>query len=690
LVQEGTRCDPENLPDPEAYEGFTCQYEKSEKSVIPSKFTNAYKGEVILSRSGNGIIAKLMQNVDPAQRYSHSGIMTKNYVEITHSTASEDRLTNEKSYQGSITVSVVAGPIVVIVDSISAPTDGLQPDRIKYAWPGKITQRVSAAIGDRTAYELEDTWNLFDSQDPVLVGLDAYDPDADKYSLDSFNPNYSGPDVDGDWEVVPPLVVKTDPFKLTDEIIDKSKEVAKFARIQRSHYRLFCYTDPTIANTKAPEEAGWAKDTFPSVCSSFIWYCMKSLGVQLEGPGQITTDSDLEQIPDRSPGKTEVNSNTNDGLYLYQEEERRNAGQVLFDTIHNMVTTVIENKLDYIESYTNFPIASGVFEALSDAADDTANQVLNTFASDHSDTEYKDSEEWKYPGTANAVSPDNILFWDPPEKQGMFGYFEPLIYRPAHVGPTEIWRWNKIDGDADLRGRTFYMDKPIGGVTVFVSDAPGMKVNSDDKGWYHIYNIQTKNNGKITIKANKILKGEESTFSDDVSLSNKKDPDIVTLFPTGPGLAIDHNIVLVPPPEFNRLIRIEIYAFTKEVDPPLAGAYYNYFNKIEEFRLYPTNRNATPDPYIIPLGEPDDLEGRLELKLIVTLKEDSSVEIHYDAILYEGSSFDTDDIDTQSGDTFSVPKDDARPSFLHLENPEFGSADAAEVQIFAKNMHNNL
>jgi hypothetical protein len=692
MVEEGARCDPENLPDPDEYEGYVCQYVTTKKTAIPGRFSNAYKGEIILSRSGNGIIAKLMQNVDPAQRYSHSGIMTKNHVEITHSTACPDRFQSDLYFEGAIPVTVVVGVGVDIID-VPAPTDGIRPDVLKYCWPGKITQRVSAAVGDDGGLNLEKSSGLIENtpSENILVDISATDPDGVSYDLDSFNPNYSGPDVDGDWEVVPPLVVKTDPFLLTDGIIQKLKDIAKFARDQKSHYRLFCYTDPTIAETKAPEEAGWAKDSFPSVCSSFIWFCMKKFGVRLEGPGQVTKDSDLEDIPDKDPGKAEVDGVvTRDGLYLYREEERRNAGQVVFDAVRDIVTKVIENKLSDIEDYTPILASSEVFDLLSDAAEDTANQVLNTFASDHSETAYKDSEQWKNPGMANAVSPDNILFWDSPEKQGLFGYFEPLVYLPAHKGIAEIWSWSKVDGDADLTGIVTYMGEPIAGVRVeVITDQAGMWNVSKNDGSFRINGIPTKKNGKFSIKAYRILKKDETTFDDDIYLSNKKDPDVVVMSPTGPGYAIHHNIEVVPPPEFNRLIRLQISGFTKETDPPWAGATYNYLDILQDVRLYPFHKTESL-PYTVPLGESDDLEGRMELNISLTLRDDSSVEITYDTRLYEGSSYDTDDLDAQGGETFIVSKNDANASFCHLESTEVGASDAAEVSILAKNWHNNL
>ena len=59
---------------------------------MPGRFMNARKGDVVLSPTGDTLIGNLLREVDPPQMHAHSGIMTRNYDQITHSTASEDRL----------------------------------------------------------------------------------------------------------------------------------------------------------------------------------------------------------------------------------------------------------------------------------------------------------------------------------------------------------------------------------------------------------------------------------------------------------------------------------------------------------------------------------------------------------------------------------------------------------------------
>jgi hypothetical protein len=92
---EGAECDPDNLPEltqEQLDDGWACQATPELREVVaPSRFLNALKGDIVLD-PGTGIIGGLLRQVVPPQRYSHCGIMTRNYDQITHSTTSEDRL----------------------------------------------------------------------------------------------------------------------------------------------------------------------------------------------------------------------------------------------------------------------------------------------------------------------------------------------------------------------------------------------------------------------------------------------------------------------------------------------------------------------------------------------------------------------------------------------------------------------
>lgn len=121
----GGECDPDNLPN-DIPSGMVCQLMMETRMVVAQgRFRNAFGGDAILTPGGVSLISKILTYVDVPQLYSHSGIMTSNFEQITHCTASEDR--QRKYPVGSI---VRAGP---------QPTRGFRPDVIKYGWPGAMT-----------------------------------------------------------------------------------------------------------------------------------------------------------------------------------------------------------------------------------------------------------------------------------------------------------------------------------------------------------------------------------------------------------------------------------------------------------------------------------------------------------------------------------------------------------------------
>jgi hypothetical protein len=192
---EGEECEPDNLPDL-IPDGFACQLTPETRWVMaPARFVNARKGDIVLSQGGpGGIIGGLLRQVHPPQRYSHTGIMTRNFDEVTHSTANTDWLLDHPN--GSI----FGDP---------QPSDGLEPDALRYLWPGVIRQSVYDAV----------------------VGQDVVAPDNGKhYKLKGFSVLAAEGDFEGAWDVVAPLIVKPDPMQETLDMRNKLKQVGSDAR----------------------------------------------------------------------------------------------------------------------------------------------------------------------------------------------------------------------------------------------------------------------------------------------------------------------------------------------------------------------------------------------------------------------------------------------------------------------------
>lgn len=575
---------------------------------------NARKGDVILSPGGTGLIGSLLRHVDPPQNYSHSGIMTRNYDEVTHSTASEDRLLDYK---------------VGLVDG----GDGIEPRVLKYMWPGVVTQSVEAAVAE--------------------VAEMFVDPENGKsYAISSFSPHAIGVSHNGTMEVVYPLVVKPDPFAETSSIRATLHAVASDARLlggrpgvnSKSHYRLYCYTDPTIGQTtEAPAEAGWAEGTFPSVCSSFVWMVLKARGLHLESGTADVMPTDLESRD--IDGGALVNPACPDGLYTYTAAERFAAAQWLFDTIH----------------YEAFDEAGWLGELFTDAADDLANQVVNTFATD--DSSGKDSTAWKVTKDANAVSPENILWWDAPSLKGYYGYFEPLIYREPRVEMYTVSRWKKVVAWGTISGTVTFDGAPVGGALVQVYE--GKSAFTDGDGSYALTDVAL---GSYLVKAWKVIDGFLAEEAVPVTLQTEK-------------LTVD--IALQPPDERYRLAQISIDFWGKDeewgddeyTDP---GAEYH-------------ERELGPDQVTNTLSRTCKWGGELRAEYSVSfaLLVDNSVQVTVEGLLYEGTTEGTDDLDGAGSVTFNVPLDQTASAKLVITNTDENDDDRAEFTITVKNARNS-
>src|SRR5439155_25460891 len=172
------------------------------------------------------LIGQLLRQVTPPQYYSHSGIMTKNHIEVRHSTASAEWLRDNPagSFLGN------------------KGTDGLDPTALKYLWPGTVTQSI-----DQTYYG---EWMA--SPPTTLYGT------GNQYKIVgfSFQPNSGNLNT-----LVNPLVLKPPPFEETPAVRATLHRIADAASAINGHYRFYCYTRPEIAlgpEGVAGADAAWA------------------------------------------------------------------------------------------------------------------------------------------------------------------------------------------------------------------------------------------------------------------------------------------------------------------------------------------------------------------------------------------------------------------------------------------------
>ncbi|SDG52959.1 hypothetical protein SAMN04488542_15411 [Fontibacillus panacisegetis] len=618
-IAEGQICDPDNLTEEELKAAdagqLVCQRtDEVQEVLMPARWMNARKGDCILSPGGDGIIGGLMLNVNPAQWYSHSGIMTRNYDEITHSTGSQQRLMDH------------------LVGVVSDGSDGFEPKVLKYIWPGAVTQTVQHSI----------------------EGEKFPDPEYDKtYSISSFGAHSVGVTHNDQFKMIPPLVVKPDPLQETPAVRTALHAIATDARNNagrpgvkpKYHYRWYCYTDPTIG-LRDPEgpEAGWAEGTRPSVCSSYIWMHAKAHQAHLESSQPLVTPTDLEPS-DISQGAN-IRPTTPDGLYNYSAKEREKAAYWLYDNIYNMA----------------YDKAGWFGEILTDGSDDIANQFLNAFAHDVADG--KDSEDWKNVTDADAVSPDDMLWWDGPAQGGVYGYAEPAIYREPRVESYTVSRWKKVLNRGTIRGKVLYESGPVAGA--FVQAYDGKTTYTDKNG---VYTLQDVPLGKYLLKSSKVIDGILYTAEANINLNIA---DLVV------------DIHLQPPADRYRIAQI----------------FLDFWGRDEETIGSDEILNPGPEYLELELG-PDKLansahrkykwggEMRVEYAITVRLLLNNTIDVQVQGTLYEGTSEDNNDLDGQGGLTFQVGVGNTTGATLTITNTDEEDDDAGILTISVKNVRNN-
>lgn len=614
--EEGTECSPEDEANPD--DNLVCQLTDEVKWVyVPARIMNARKGDAILSPGGSGAIGGLLKQVSPAQVYSHSGIMVNNHYRLRHSTAADQWLVD------------------------SAGTEGLDPDKLKYGWPGTITQTVEQAYEGETMPDPDGAKDEFEN--------------VKQYTIRAFGNESTLIDGIG---VVDPVVVKPDPLieASTPQVRARLHEIAESAKKIDGHYRFYCYTRADIFfddTYRAPERGGWwGSQSYPTVCSSLIWAAAKRLGdtaIAIESPRTFAESTDLE-AGDIAAG-AQVDYRTRDGLYYYTQEERRGAAEWLFNYFHNL-------------AYTG---AGALVEVFTDVADDTANQICNTFAfdwtgEDEAGNHSKDSERWRNPEDGRAVSPDNIRdYWDAPrvvdgELRGLYGYSEKLVYRPARLEQRRVSRWTRVETEGTLRGRVAYARTGalLAGVVVRVA---GREVLTNGTGDFEI----TVPAGPYRVEAGTVVNGWYVSDTQDTTIAA--------------GQVLSISLMLQDPPEAFREISVRgsMYIVDDEVGADETANRSIYMSGI---RLAPSSLSANRSQ-IEKMGG----EVRVEVYLHFTYQADASVKVDYTAKLFEGASEETDDLEDLEQGSVTVGRDETISHTIKLVNEGFNGGDTAEISL---------
>jgi hypothetical protein len=156
-----------------------------------------------------------------------------------------------------------------------------------------------------------------------------------------------------------------------------------------------------------------------------------------------------------------------DGLYAYQEWQRRRAGKNLHDGLEQDVKDKLAEVtawgltkvrpfvphyftvlLDMMETLVDLNVTSPL-EAALDVHRRVADIVCNLFAFD----DWRPSDRWETPGDGVSVSPDDIASWwqenrtfSDTECLGVYGYSAPARFRPPMTVARPPLRWTISEG----------------------------------------------------------------------------------------------------------------------------------------------------------------------------------------------------------------------------------------------------
>lgn len=610
-VAAGNPCDPDNLPA-DIPPGMACQFSgEFVEKILPDRVMNAKKGDVFLSPGGSGVIGGLLRQVSPPQRYAHSGIFTRDRVEVAHSTAAEDWLQAQHS----------GGLWSPPFGSEPAPSDGFDPVALKYIWPGGIIQSVEEAVG----------------------GSGFQGPDGKEYRLTGFGRDGFA-QMGDNWEVIPAVLVKPDPLKDTDGVRPKLHAVADAARAlsvtgddtrqgkrSQRHYRFFCYTDASVSDP-APAGAGWAVGTLPSVCSQFIWDSARIAGVATFEGGALEPD-------DTKPGvAVEIRSGIPDGLYHYTSKERAAAAEWLYDFYVEKVSATIEEK-------TSGSLIGEVWDFFSDISDDVANQIINSFAYDWTNKEAKDSTRWRdEPRDGTAVSPDDIMRWDGPDRGGFWGVTVPMDYRPRRpeLVPTYVWR--QTAGPGTLAGLVTFRGNPAPGADVKVG---GKSLNANGAGRFSVELFE----GPYVVEAGMHVDG--------VGYVEAKVPVTVEFNST-----VEATVALKDPPDVYRRVVLRGTGKIRDAedfaDDEVEDVGINMTFDVQPFRSHgeQTWSQGVGDEVLV------DLTVRVDLEF------DKSVTVRVNGKFYESDDEERTDLEMEQNWEWNVAPGQQRVESIHLWNKD--------------------
>jgi hypothetical protein len=256
------------------------------------------------------------------------------------------------------------------------------------------------------------------------------------------------------------------------------------------------------------------------VCSGFVWLSLKDKAIPLVTTNPTESLSDFSASARAAGAQVgPANEATPDGLAFYPADERATAGAALRAMFMSQALSQEGGFGQLFGGAVNEAIAGPI-----------ADQLLNEFAFGNADM--IGSSAWQSPGDGNAISPDNITFWNPPN----YGYAEPLQYLPQHTETYTVSKWKKVVTWGTVSGKVTYNGNPVPNahVWVFLGQAGGDTQSGAD-GRYNLSHVPV---GAYQLKVQAVI----ATNGIDGEETNGLDGEHIEITAAHPNLV--HNVEL--------------------------------------------------------------------------------------------------------------------------------------------------
>lgn len=456
---EGDRCDP-GSPGTAPSGGYQCLPTKDFVSTTGGGDTiaNALKGDTVVIH-GCTMVQHIFRGLDPAQVFTHSGMMVGHRDLIRQSTGSESWLLEQ-----------------TVADDAR---NGLEENALRYFWPGTITSTVGEAFR----------------------GFDATSPEGVPHRLSFFSSDPAR--CPGDGQLVFPRVIKP-PTRDEPTTRPLLQDAADYAASLDGHYRVSAYSQGDQLDTPDPTPPAWPgrNPTRRTVCSGLTRLALVESGLAADpDPTACPENSPFACLPSDVGGLAEGH----DGLFRYTASERLNAATNLFQFTYDQVSETL-SEASWYESLGA--------KLLYRVRRDIPNQFVNCFVNDECrpDTDdgsgYKVDALWKNPGEGFGVSPMNIFnHYDTPDAGGVYGSSERLIYVSENF--RRVYTWQKVTTTQDMPGIVYHTPDltavPLEGATVsYELNGTDVTQSTDAAGLFEFLDVS---DGPHIIRASKTVGG---------------------------------------------------------------------------------------------------------------------------------------------------------------------------------------